>query len=109
MLLAYAPGLPNGDVADRLELAVKLTAQGRLDEAAFGAEAWQSRRTLPDGRLHAGELVRSDAGWALRGASEDAPLWDFEGGVFRPGEYVTLRRPTGESLVFRIVDVRPDP
>ncbi len=107
MLLAYGPGLPNGDIADRLELTAKLTAQGRLDEAEFGIKPWPSRRTLPDGRQHAGELVRTDGGWALRGAaSEDAPLWDLEGSVFRPGEYVTLRRPGGESLVFRIVDVQ---
>ena len=35
-------------------------------------------------------------------------LWNFEARMFRPGEYVTLRRPDGEELVFRIVDVEPD-
>ena len=108
MLLAHGPGQPEGDLAYRLELAASLTPQAALDEAAFAA-AWPARRVLPDGREFAGELVRADAGWALRGAAgEDSPLWNFEGRVFRPGEYVTLRRPNGDELVFRIVDVRPD-
>ena len=38
----------------------------------------------------------------------DVALWDLEGRVFRPGEYVTLRRPGGDELIFRIVDVQPD-
>jgi hypothetical protein len=109
MLLAQGPGRPNGDLADRLELTAALTPQGALDEAAFGDPPWPTRRVLPDGRALVGELVRADAGWALRGpAGEDAPLWDFEGRVFRPGEYVTLRRPGGDELIFRIVDVRAD-
>jgi hypothetical protein len=109
MLLAHGPGRPEGDLADRLELTVVLTPQGALDEAALGGATWPARRLLPDGREFAGELVRAGAGWAVRGAAgEDAPLWDFEGRVFRPGEYVTLRRPGGDELVFRIVDVRAD-
>src|ERR1700733_5284141 len=107
MLLAHGPGQPEGDLSYRLEVSAVLTPQGMLDEAGFGAEPWPSLRVLPDGREIAGELVRADAGWALRGtAGEDAPLWDFEWRVMRPGEYVTLRRPDGDELVFRIVDVR---
>ena len=109
MVLAQGPGRPNGDVANRLELTVALTPQGALDEAAFGEAPWPTRRLLPDGNVLAGELVRIDGGWALRGpAGEDAPLWDIESRVFRPGEYVTLRRPGGDELIFRIVDVRPE-
>jgi len=109
MLLARGPGRPEGDLADRLELTAALTPQGALNEAAFGDAPWPTRRVLPDGREIVGELVRADARWALRGAAgEDAPLWAFEGRVFRPGEYVTLRRPDGDELVFRIVDVRAD-
>ena len=104
MLLAFGPDRPEGDLSDRLELSARLTAQGRLDE---GVAVW--RRMLPDARLVSGELVRTEAGWALRGkAGEDAPLWDFEAGVLRPGEYATLRPPGGEALVFRVVDVQPD-
>ncbi len=109
MLLAYGPDQPDGDLNDRIELSVPLTAQARLDESRTETP-WSSRRSLPDGRQHAGELVRAGDGWALRGmtAGDDAPLWDFEAAVLRPGEYVTLRRPGGEALVFRIVDVRSD-
>ena len=107
MLLAQGPGQPEGDLGYRLELTAALTPQAALDEAA--PAGWPARRVLPDGTERAGELVRAGAGWALRGAAgEDSPLWDFEGRVFRPGEYVTLRRPDGDELVFRIVDVRPD-
>ena len=109
MLLARGPGLPDGDLAYRLELIVPLTPQAALDEAAYGGAAWPARRVLPDRRELTAELVREGAGWALRGpAGEDEPLWGFEGRVFRPGEYVTLRRPGGDELIFRIVDVRID-
>jgi hypothetical protein len=109
MLLAHGPDRPDGDLADRLELTAALTPQGALDEAAFGGSPLPVLRVLPDGRELALELVRAGARWALRGpAGEDAPLWDLEGRVFRPGEYVTLRRPDGDELIFRIVDVRPD-
>lgn len=106
LLLAYGPGQPEGDVADRLELRVALTKQAHLDDTGT-PPPWPARRVLPDGREWLGELVHAAEGWALRGAAgEDAPLWDVVGQVFRPGEYVTLRRPDGEELVFRIVDVR---
>ena len=107
MLLAFGPGQPDGDVGNRLELTVALTPQGGLDEAAFGEAPWATRRLLPDGRELAGQLVRAGDGWVLLGpAGEDGPAWDLEGRVFRPGEYVTLRRPNGDELIFRVVDVR---
>ncbi len=111
MVLAYAPGRSEGDLTDRLELTVRLTPQGQLDEAAFAAGGlpWPSVRMLPDGSQRHGEMVPLGAGWALRSArSEDEPLWTLEGRVFRPGELVTLRRPDGEEHIFRIVNVETD-
>jgi hypothetical protein len=111
MILAYAPGRPEGDLADRLELLVHLTSQGQLDDAAFAAgdPPWPSVRVLPDGSQRHGELVMLDAGWALRSVrSEDDPLWTLEGRVLRPGELVTLRRPDGEEHIFRVVNVETD-
>ena len=109
MLLASAPGAPAGNLNYRLELTANLTTQAALDEAAYGAGAWQAVRILPDGSRRPAELVRIDDGWALQGpAGEDSALWDFEGRVFRPGEYVTVRRAGGEEFVFRIVEVEPD-
>jgi hypothetical protein len=111
LLLVYAADRPQGDLADRLELQLCLTPQGQIDEPAFALAPlpWLARRILPDGTGHTGEVVPRDGGWALRHAhSEDAPLWALEGRVFRPGELVSLRRPDGEELVFRVVNVEPD-
>jgi hypothetical protein len=111
MILAYAPGRPEGDLADRLDIWVGLTAQGQLDEAAFtaGDPPWPSLRVLPDGSQRPGELVLLETGWALRSVrSEDEPLWTLEGRVFRPGELITLRRPDGEEHIFRVVNVETD-
>ncbi|MCW3473636.1 hypothetical protein [Limobrevibacterium gyesilva] len=109
MLLAFAPGLPEGDLSDRLELSVPLTPQGHLDESTADLPPWSVCRTEPDGRRQAAELLREGESWVLRRTDvQDAPLWNFESQVLRPGEYVTLRRPTGDELVFRIVDVQDD-
>ncbi len=111
MILAYAPGRPEGDLSDRLELRVHLTPQGQLNETAFAAGElpWPSVRVLPDGSQRHGEVVMLDTGWALRSVrSQDDPLWTLEGRMFRPGELVTLRRPDGEEHIFRIVNVERD-
>jgi hypothetical protein len=108
MVLASAPGEPAGNVDYRLELTAVLTPQAALDEAAYGDAPWPALRILPDGARREAALVRIEEGWALQGpAGEDSALWDFEGRVFRPGEYVTVRRAGGEELVFRIVEVEP--
>jgi len=111
MNLAYAPGRPEGDLDDRLELHVPLTPQGHIDDQAVATagQSWPGRRLRPDGTERSVELVAVDSGWALRSArSEDEPLWAMEGRVFRPGELVTLRRPSGEDLVFRVVNVEAE-
>jgi hypothetical protein len=105
MVLASGPGEPEGNVDYRLELNAALTPQAALE----GAGPWEALRILPDGSRREAALVRVDDGLALQGpAGEDSALWDFEGRVFRPGEYVTVRRAGGEELVFRIVEVEPD-
>ena len=104
MLLASGPGAPAGDLNYRLELTATLTPQAALDDGT-----WPAVRVLPDGTRRQAQLVRVDEGWALQGpAGEDSALWDFEGRVFRPGEYVTVRRAGGEEFVFRIVEVESD-
>lgn len=107
MLLASGPGQPEGDVAHRLEAQVALTPQGMLDEAALQAGAWPTRHVLPDGSERHGDIVRTAEGWALRGhAGADSPHSMIEAQLFRPGDYITLRPPDGEKLIFRIVDVQ---
>ena len=115
MVLAQGPGAPHGDLEDRLELNLGLTAQGQIDVAAFEASAtpWLARRAQGNGVEQQAELVRLDGSWALQGLAHlpcdgDDPLWAFEGKVFRPGELVRLRRPDGRELLFRVVQVTRD-
>ncbi len=106
MLLARGPGLPEGDLNDRLSVRVALTAQGQLDADAFeaGGTPWTASRDRPGQPLKELELVHIDQAWALQAlVGDDDPLWTLEGHVFRPGELVILRRPDGEELIFRIV------
>jgi hypothetical protein len=108
LVLAQAPGLPSGDLEDRLELRLGLTPQGQLDGHAFESSPtpWLATRERPGRPARRSELIRLDGGWALQSmCHEDDPLWAFEGWVFRPGELVRLRRPDGTELLFRIVQV----
>ena len=107
-LLARGAGHPEGDTDTGLELTACLTPNAHLDAAAFEHSPlpWPVRRTWPDREDWHGELVRVDEGWAIRAARGDnEPLWDVTTKIVRPGEYVTLRRPDGEELIFRIVGV----
>jgi hypothetical protein len=111
LVLAYAPGLPEGNTADRLEFCLPISAAGQPDEADTGPH--QALRRLPDGRERPMELLREGGAWALRRTSattdpEDAPLWTMEARVFRPGELVQLQRPNGETLTFRVVNVEAE-
>lgn len=108
-LLAQGPGFPEGDTEHGLVLTACLTPQGQVDTVAYEADPlpWIAKRFWPDREPWTGELIRVDeTGWALRPVSgEDEPLWDLEARIFRPGDYITLRRPDGEELIFRIVNV----
>ncbi|MBV8095355.1 MAG: hypothetical protein JO110_19425 [Acetobacteraceae bacterium] len=111
-LLAQGPGSPSGNTDIGLELNVKLTAQSHLDTHAYEADPrpWPVRRYWPDQPEWHGGLVALEEGWALcsKDSGDNAPLWALGARVFRPGEYITLRRPDGEELVFRIVNVEQD-
>ena len=106
MLLARGPGLPEGDLNDRMVMHLSLTPQGHLDQAAFDTapQPWLAARDRPGLNTKTSELIHLDEAWALKSTSDDDdPLWVVEGHVFRPGELVVLRRPDGEELLFRIV------
>jgi hypothetical protein len=115
-LLAAGPGLPLGSIDHGLELHLLLTSQGQIDAAAYFADAspWPARRFRPGRPDWRGEVVLVDdgdvdAGWGLRGEQGmDEPVWTLDGRIFRPGDYITIRRPDGEELVFRIVSVEQD-
>lgn len=110
-ILASGPGLPGGSADQGLDMTVPLTPQGRIDETALMAAnpPLPARRFRPDRDDWSGVLVATDAGFALQNLdSHDDPFWAMEARVFRPGDYVTLRRPNGDEMVYRIVAVEAD-
>lgn len=110
-VLASGPGLPGGSPKQGLDMVVPLTPQGRLDEVSLiAADApLPARRFRPDREDWTGVLVAADGGFALQGnSSRDDPIWAMEAHVFRPGDYITLRRPNGQELVYRIVAVEAE-
>lgn len=111
MVLAKGPGLPDGDLQDRLVIRLALNPQGQIDPSAYDIDPmpWLATRERAGNEDRPSELIRLDEGWALQSIiSEDDPLWTLEGHVFRPGELVRLGRPDGEELLFRIVASTPD-
>lgn len=99
--------MPGGDVRAGLEIEALLDRSGALDVPAGARVAGRVRRYWPDRGDWTGELVRLDDGWGLRGSGEgdDAPVWELQGRSVRPGEYITLVRPTDAESVFRVVNV----
>ena len=111
LVLAHGPSFPTGNLDDRLELRVVLTPQGLLDVAAWenGQERWLTSQDRPDLPRDEGELVKLEAGWAIRGlAHEDDPLLGFSATIIRPGEITSVRQLDGEDLVYRVVAVEAE-
>ena len=106
MLLARGPDRPDGDVTDRLVMALELTQQGQIDVDAYlsAPSPWLAYRAEGNAEPRSLEVIRIDDGWGLQSTnSEDDPIWGFDGHLFRPGELVSLRRPDSEILLYRIV------
>ncbi len=107
-LLASSPRQPEGDTQCGMELVLCLTADGQPDLlAAAGGAPWRVRRFWSHRADWHGLLMPlDDESWAIRSSADpDEPLWHLLGKAFRPGEYLTLRRPDGRELSFRIVSV----
>ena len=101
MVLARGPGLPSGDLNDRMTLTAVLTAQGHLDPQQEEGSALRKRLGLPDKQSL---LVLDEGEWVLRGLDGDNdPIWTIDTDILRPGEPVFLRRPDGEELIYRVV------
>ena len=107
MVLAAGPGLPEGNVEDRMAVSLDLTSQGKLDEGRWVETApWIVTRERPGRDTRRSELVLIDGLWAMRSPrGEDEPLWMIEAEVVRPGELIRVRRPDGEALYYRVVAV----
>ena len=107
LLLAQGPGKPDGDITDRLVLDIPLNSQGQIDAQAYddAARPWLATHERGGGSARPLEVIRLDEGWALQSTNSlDDPIWAFEGHVYRPGELVVVKRPDGETLLFRIVN-----
>lgn len=101
MVLAHGPGLPDGDITDRLTLTAALTPHGQLDPEQDGGTTLRERPGQAD---KGSALVPHEGAWVLQGLhGDDEPLWTIDAPMLRPGEPVILRRPDGEELIYRIV------
>lgn len=106
LVLAHSPEQPDGDIEDRLVVALQLTAQGQIDTSSYEAAEtpWLAHRQVNGTAPRDLEVVRLDEGWALQSTTSlDDPICVFEGHIYRPGELVRLRRPDGQELLYRIV------
>jgi hypothetical protein len=109
-VLARGPGLPHGDTRCGLELDLCLDLRGQIQAACIEEGPWRVRRFWPDREDWRGVLVPVEDGWGVRSAGgDDEPVWEMQGRVLRPGEYITLVRPTDAELVFRIVNIEALP
>ncbi|MDQ2801744.1 MAG: hypothetical protein M3Y41_03290 [Pseudomonadota bacterium] len=104
-VLVRAPGLPEGDTRTGVELTVCLDQRGQIQASCPGDAPWPVRRFWEGRQDWHGALVPVASGWAVCGANEDAPLWELQARVLRPGEYLTLLSPDQGETQFRIVNV----
>jgi len=107
-LLASGPGAPDGDVQQGMEITLVLDPGGRIGLDTYYADPrpWRVRRFRPARPDWTGDLVHEEDGWALRGGPAiDGPLWFLDVRGLHPGEYLTLRRPDGDEMVYRVVSV----
>jgi hypothetical protein len=106
-VLMRAPALPAGDIGQTLAFIAGLTPDGRLDEQSYRetADYWRAEGSVPGAPAVIGRIVM-DREWGLRpGPGEEDPIWRLTAHSVRPGEYITLFRPDGAELVFRVVNV----
>lgn len=111
MVLARGPGEPEGNLDDRVDLHVRLTAQGALDTTAWetGKTPWLTSRHRANKPRRDGELVKIEDGWAIRNLeNDDDPLLGFSAAIIRPGEIAYVTRLDGKKLIYRIVAVDSD-
>ena len=119
----YKP--PPGATNDMGDLVAALRAFGEAFTARQAGQARRGQDLMDEARdvlgsagirlvlalLRAGRIPYPDAPWwpvflsELARHDPDEPLWELSLSLIRPGEYLTLRRPSGEALVFRIVQV----
>jgi hypothetical protein len=113
MRLARNPGteFAGGDDHRGYALSAPLTADGRLDAAAYAKarEACVVRRFAPDEDPADGRLGRRGARWFFDydegDAADDEPVYRLGDHRFVVGEYVTVTDDDGRPLTYKVVEV----
>lgn len=113
MRLARNPGteFAGGDDHRGYALTAPLTADGRLDEAAYAkAKAKCSvRRFAPDEDPADGLLMRKRERWYFdydqEDTADDEPIYRLGEHRFAVGEYVTITDEDGRPLTYKVVEV----
>ena len=115
MRLARNPGteFAGGDDHRGYALTAPLTADGMLDEAAYGKarDACKVRRFAPDEYPQDGRLARKGQRWFFdyddEAEADDEPVHRLGQHRFAVGEYVTVTDEDGRPLTYKVVEVQP--
>ena len=114
MRLARNPGteFADGDDHRGYTLTAPITADGRLDEAAFKASRDQCtvRRFAPDEDAQEGKLSRKGDRWFFDYDEDDdadnEPLYRLGDHRFAVGEYVSVTDDEGRLLTYKVTDLQ---
>ena len=115
MRLARNPGteFAGGDDHRGYALTAPLTAEGLIDEAAYGKAKAKCvvRRFAPDEGAMDGVLAKKGARWFFdydeEDAADDEPVHRLGQHRFAVGEYVTISDEDGRPLTYKVVEVQP--
>lgn len=113
MRLARNPGTEflGGDDHRGYTLIAPLTAEGRLDPAAYAQhrDACAVRRFAPDEDPADGRLARRGPRWFFdyddAGEVDDEPVYRLGEHRFAVGEYVTVTDEEGRPLTYKVAEV----
>lgn len=108
--LARTPEFPEGSAAHAFLLHLPLGADGRIEPHVLAANPARAivRRAWPGEPDMSGYVIASGQGWALSyrpGEEDDEPIFHLADHAIRRGEYLTLTKPDGQSLPFRIASL----
>lgn len=113
--LAREPGHPTGDRNHGYHLYLPLTADGRIDTAAWkrSPAVCRVRRFRPNeeeahGRVRHGSGGRWIFDYSDRDDFEDETGFRLGDEVFVPGEYISIREDDGKLHTFQVVSTRPE-
>jgi hypothetical protein len=110
--LARNPGteFADGDDHRGYSLVAPLTAEGKLDEAAFRAQpnACVVRRFAPEEDIVEGRLARHAERWVFDygdALDNDEPLYRLGEHRFEVGEYLSITDEEGRLLTYKVTEV----